>query len=139
MGDGLPVRSLLGRTRRAEVSFHPDGRIDVSARVSLALSLRRGDVLDVLRAGRELWLVVRFRAPARGRHEASCRPSKGEGRNFRAWSARLCRAVSAECGLGGSAARLAAGDAGEPLPGVPGVPLLTLAASRRDGPITLLE
>lgn len=92
------MQSVLGNTRRTDITFHAGGRIDISARVSRALSLRRGDVIDILAAGGELYLYVLHRAPTVGRHEAACFPTHLHSRHFRAWSWRLCNYVLRKSG-----------------------------------------
>lgn len=107
--------SLLDRSRRSDVTFHSDGRIDISAGVSKSLGLVAGDVVDVLTDGRDYFLCVRHRAcDVVGRHEArvwavnrSCRRHN----HYRCWSRRLCRAVLDVCG--GDVARVIACDAEE--------------------------
>jgi len=104
------MQSILGNTRKADLTFHPGGRIDISAHVAKELSLRRGDVLDVVDDGDEIYLYVKFRAPVVGRHEAVCFPTKTGGRHFRTWSKRLCRAMMTICGIGGNVLRLPVGE-----------------------------
>lgn len=84
------MQSILGNTRKTDITFHADGRIDISARVAKMLSLQRGDVIDVLLDGGELYLYIKLHAPTVGRHEAACFPTHSRGRHFRAWSQRLC-------------------------------------------------
>ncbi|HIT83302.1 MAG TPA: hypothetical protein IAA99_03780 [Candidatus Avibacteroides faecavium] len=103
------MQSILGNTRKTDMTFHPDGRIDISARVSRELSLQRGDVIDVLDCGNELYLYVKFRAPVSGRHEAACFPSKTGGKHFRTWSKRLCLAMMRKCGAPDGVLRLPLG------------------------------
>ncbi len=87
------MQSILGNTRKTDITFHHNGRIDISARVAKMLSLRKGDVIDLLYGDRELYLYVRMRAPTVGRHEAACFPTHANSRHFRTWSQRLCHAV----------------------------------------------
>lgn len=87
------MKSILGNTRRTDIAFHDDGRIDISARVSKILSLQKGDVVDVLEDDGELYLYVRFHGHVIGRHEAACFPTHPNSRHFRAWSRRLSRHI----------------------------------------------
>ena len=83
------VERLLGeRTRRPDITFYRNGRIDITASVAERLSLRAGDVIDIARGKEEYYLYVRLRRSdgAVGRHEAQCYPSKSGTRNFRAYS-----------------------------------------------------
>lgn len=107
------MQSILGNTRKTDITFHAGGRIDISARVSGLLSLRRGDVIDILDGGDELFLYVRHRAPTVGRHEAACFPTHQDSRHFRAWSDRLCHYMIKAAGRPLPCVRLSVG---EPLP-----------------------
>ena len=80
------------------MTFHANGKIDISARVSNALSLSRGDVIDIMDDGDgEAYIYVKHRAPVVGRHEAVCFPTKDGGHHFRTWSLKLCRYVMDTC------------------------------------------
>lgn len=87
------MQSILGNTRKTDITFHANGRVDISSHVAKALSLQRGDVIDVLDGGGELYLYVKHHAPTVGRHEAACFPTHSGSRHFRAWSQKLCRAL----------------------------------------------
>lgn len=87
------MQSILGNTRKTDITFHANGRIDISAHVAKALSLQRGDVIDVLDGEGELYLYVKLHAPTVGRHEATCFPTHSRSRHFRAWSQKLCRYI----------------------------------------------
>lgn len=88
------MTSTLENTRRPDITFHCDGRIDITARVAKALSLHPGDVIDIAHDGREYLLYVKHHN-AVGLHEAQCAPTyKGRTcNNLRAHSKRLCQAV----------------------------------------------
>lgn len=88
-----PMQSILGNTRKTDITFHAGGRIDISARVVKTLSLQKGDVIDVMDAGGEFYLYVKIHAPTVGRHEATCFPTHSRSCHFRAWSQKLCRAL----------------------------------------------
>ena len=42
------MKSILGNTRKADITFHDNGRINISARVSKLLELSHGDVIDIM-------------------------------------------------------------------------------------------
>lgn len=86
------MQSILGNTRKADITFYASGRIDISARVAKHLQLSRGDVLDIMIDQDEFYLYVRLRSP-NGRHEACVFPSNRQGKHFRASSKRLCSAI----------------------------------------------
>lgn len=106
------MTSILDNTRRPDVSFYRGGRIDITARVAKILKLRKGDVIDVAYDGWEYMLYVRSRGTVTvGRHEAKCFPTnrgKLRANNFRAHSAKLCRAIL-NASMAADAARLPAG------------------------------
>lgn len=103
------MQSLIGNNRRADISFFPNGRIDISARLSRLLSLQSGDTIDIKFDGYEYYIYVRNRSPFGGRFEAQCFPSNKKGRHFRAYSRRLYAAVSRACHADGCL-RIAAGE-----------------------------
>lgn len=86
--------TTLDNTRRPDITFHSDGRIDITARVAKALSLHPGDVIDIAHDAGEYYLYVKHRNTI-GRHEAQCRATyRGKTcNNLRAHSKRLCLAV----------------------------------------------
>ena len=90
------MQSILGNTRKADITFYASGRIDISARVAKHLQLSRGDVLDIMIDQDEFYLYVRLRSP-NGRHEAMVFPTNKAGNHFRTSSSRLCTAILQEC------------------------------------------
>ncbi|MBR5835201.1 MAG: hypothetical protein IKY66_03460 [Bacteroidales bacterium] len=85
----------MGSTRCPDISFHRNGQIDITARISNAIGIEEGDVIDIAEDRGEYYLYVRVKsAEVVGRHEARCYPTKrgkkGRGRNLRAYSKRLC-------------------------------------------------
>ena len=52
------MQSILGNTRKADITFYASGRIDISARVAKHLQLSRGDVLDIMIDQDEFYLYV---------------------------------------------------------------------------------
>lgn len=87
------MKSLLGNTRKNDITVYRNGRIDISAHVSLLLGLNKGDVIDLIDTGSEYFLYVKYHAPTVGRHEAVCFPTNACGRHFRTYSKRLCNAL----------------------------------------------
>lgn len=108
------MKHLLENTRRHDITFNADGRIEISARVSKALDIHPGDVIDIALddVGREVYLYVKHRAPLAGRHKAQCYPT-GKGRtcnSLRAHSVEICRKVLDMRGYSATQARLPVGD-----------------------------
>lgn len=100
------MNNILKTTRRPDISFYPDGRIDITARVTKALSLQPGDVIDILTDGVEFYLYIKYKK-ALGRHHAQLFPTnKGMCNNLRAHSVALTKAIGAVISL---PARLMAG------------------------------
>lgn len=93
------MQSIIGPVRRPGITFHADGRIEITARVASILALAKGDSINVGTIADEYLLYVRHRAaPATpAAYEATVYPTRPRVRNFRAWSARLCRAVIRLC------------------------------------------
>jgi hypothetical protein len=96
------MTSLIPNTRRPDISFHPDGRIDITARIAKLLQLEDGDVIDVAKSFDEYLLYVQLRADkCEGRHEATVHPTnkgKRSSNNFRAHSRRLCQSMRVASG-----------------------------------------
>lgn len=87
------MQSILGNTRKTDLTFRANGQIDITARVADMLALKKGDVIDILTDSHgvgELYLYVRMHAPTVGHHKAACFPSHQPFRHFRAWSKKLC-------------------------------------------------
>lgn len=105
------IRRALDSTRRPDITFHRNGRIDITARVSRHLGLKDGDVIDLLDDGNDWHMYVRSRSEdVRGRHEGQCRatnPAKRCCHNFRTYSKKICDLVLGMSG--GDVARIIAG------------------------------
>lgn len=81
------MESLLSHSRKPDITFHRNGRIDISARIAHKLSLAKGDVIDVTVAENELMLFVKYKGTERiGRHEATVYPTSAGRGTFRTWS-----------------------------------------------------
>lgn len=91
------MNSILQNTRRPDISFYPDGRIDITARVAKILNLQEGDVIDIASDGKEYLLYRKLKASdIIGRHEGQCHKTKKSVKscnNLRAYSKCLCAAM----------------------------------------------
>lgn len=92
------MQSIVPNSRRPDVTFYPNGRIDISSHVAVQLGLRRGDVIDVAVHKGEFLLYVRHRTEdvVCGRYEAHVYPSckgKKHANNLRTYSRKLCKAM----------------------------------------------
>lgn len=103
-----PMQSILGNTRKADITFHRGGRINISARVSKSLGLTHGDVVDIMEGTGETYLYVKHRAPVVGKHEGMVFRSNKNGHHCVASSITLCRYIMSRCG-GGDKVRLCCG------------------------------
>lgn len=87
------VHEMIPTTRHGDVTFHADGRIDITAHVSRQLKLERGDVVGIATTDdtpREHYLyVARRHTGILGRHACTCKPAKGHGHYLRVHSKRL--------------------------------------------------
>ncbi|MGN0032449.1 MAG: hypothetical protein ACI358_01515 [Candidatus Limimorpha sp.] len=92
------MKSILGNTRRADITFSSYGRIGISSRVSKSLDLQAGDVIDIMEDCYETYLYVKHRASSVvGRHEATVFQSNRRGRHYVASSVLLCRYILSKC------------------------------------------
>lgn len=88
------MESILGNSRRPDVTFYLSGRIDITSRVARLLRLNEGDVVDIGIHQNEYYIYVRNRSNSViGKHEAQCFASKKNSCNFRAYSKKLCSAI----------------------------------------------
>ena len=110
------MKHLLDNTRRHDITFNADGRIEISARATRALDLHPGDVIDVAidEVGRECYLYIKHRAEKlSGRHKAQCHVTNSRVKkcnSLRAHSVELCRKVLDMRGCDSNQARLPVGD-----------------------------
>lgn len=88
------IKSISANTRKPDLTFYSNGRIDICANAAKALGLVRGDVIDIASDGVEVYLYVKHRASdVVGRHRGVCNPTKigkRKSNNMRAWNAALC-------------------------------------------------
>ncbi len=93
------MESLLGnRTRRADITFHSNGKIDITSRLTKMLGLCDGDVIDIAFDRGEYYIYrMREAKDLVGRHEAQChgthRGRLHPTRSLRAYSKRICTAI----------------------------------------------
>lgn len=92
------MQSILGNTRKADISFSRSGLICISASVAKALSLAHGDVIDIMDEQGEFLLFVKHRAPVVGRHVGMVFSTKKKSNHFRTSSVKLCRFIHHRCG-----------------------------------------
>lgn len=91
------IKSISANTRKPDLTFYKSGRIDISAAVTKALALHKGDVIDIASDGIEYYIYAKYRAATVvGRHRGRCFPSKQGKRksnNMRAHSVALTSVV----------------------------------------------
>ncbi len=110
------MKSFFANTRRHDITFNADGRIEISARATRALDLHPGDVIDVAfdEVGRECYLYIKHRAEKlSGRHKAQCHVTNSRVKkcnSLRAHSVELCRKVLDMRGYSASQAKLPVGE-----------------------------
>jgi hypothetical protein len=91
---------VINITRRADITFHPDGRIDLTAHVAKTLDLNPGDVVNIAEEegdSTEHYLYVSRRGgEATGRHACTCRRVKS-GHYLRVFSKPLATHILHQC------------------------------------------
>jgi hypothetical protein len=112
------MQSILNNTRKADITFHGNGRIDITSAVSVSLGLAVGDVIDICTNGYgQYFLVVAHKGNSIiGKYQAkvyATKKGKRHNRNLRAYSVRLCRAMMR---LHGDGSRDVAFAVSEPMP-----------------------
>lgn len=90
------MKSLLGNTRIADLTFHKSGRINISSRIAKGLCLSGGDVIDIAEDNGEYYIYCLRRAPI-GRHHGVVYPTSKNGGGFVGSSTTLARAILAVC------------------------------------------
>ncbi len=95
------MKKIIQGSRHADVTFHRDGRIDLTAHVVKALDLHEGDVINIAELGErypEHFIFVARRAvDATGRHSGICRPVKRGGNYQRVYSKCLTDYILHRC------------------------------------------
>lgn len=106
------MQSILGSTRKADITFHHTGRICISARIAKTLGLAHHDVIDIIkdeqRSRNEYYMVIKHR-DAVGKHEGMVFRSNKNGRHYIASSIKLSRYIMQQCGVS-DRVRLCCGD-----------------------------
>lgn len=122
------MTNLLGNTRKPDITFYKNGRIDITARVAKALELSEGDVIDVAMERHEYLLYIKYHHDnVVGRHEAQCRETKRGLRkcnNIRTYSKRLTDAILQASGTD-LIARLPVGAVVQLESGITAIPIIT--------------
>lgn len=99
------TRPLINTTRRADITFHPNGRIDLTAHVAKALQLQPGDVVNIAEededATEHYLYVSRRGGEAKGRHACTCRRVK-HGQYLRVFSKALATHILTLCHADGA-------------------------------------
>ena len=88
----MEIRKVMTMSRHHDVTFHSDGRIDITAHVAKTLDLHAGDVINIAEVGSypERYLYVARRATdTLGRHSCRCLPVKNGGNYLRVFSRSL--------------------------------------------------
>lgn len=88
------MKSILPNSRKHDISFHPSGKIDISAHIARSLSLAPGDVIDIVQESGEWYLYVKLRSGHYvGRHDGRVwATARGKG-TFRTCSKAITNAV----------------------------------------------
>ena len=96
------MKSILLNSRKHDISFHANGKIDISAHIARKLSLAPGDVIDIVQTGGKWYLYVKLHAGTyAGRHTGAVwSTAHGKG-TFRTWSKTMTKAVLAAAGATG--------------------------------------
>lgn len=106
----MTARSIIPFTRRPDITFSANGKIDITSRVVRALGIRPGDVIGIMTLPGEYYLhIARRKEDLIGRHEAQCHPTRKNSNFFRAWSRRLTSAILSQYGSGASRAEIMVG------------------------------
>ena len=88
------MKSFLHNSRKHDISFHPSGKIDISAHIARRLALAPGDVIDIVHDSGEWYLYVKLRAGAyTGRHNGKVWATANGKGTFRTCSKALTNAV----------------------------------------------
>lgn len=105
------MERLIKSTRRPDITFNRDGRIQITAAIAAALDLQPGDCINIYADNGEYYMFA-IHSERNERCHARVYPTKRGSRNFRAISVRLVCSLLDACGI---TARRAAFAAGEPV------------------------
>lgn len=93
------MQSILGNSRKPDIIFYRNGRIEIASNVAKILNLSHGDVLDIMIDKPEYYLYVKYRADEKvGKHESTIFPTN-KGNHYRTSSCKLCSTILNECGI----------------------------------------
>ena len=104
----LPMKSILGNSRKPDIVFKKSGIIEITAHLAKLLNMNQGDAIDLLSDDGEIYIFVKHRNPI-GRYPAMVYRSNKHGNHFRTWSTRLSSEILNICGVS-DIARLAVGE-----------------------------
>lgn len=86
---------IIPTTRRGDVTFHADGRIDLTAHVTKSLDLHVGDVINIIKTGGDYPEHLLYRARRAsdtiGRHACVCHATRERGRYLRVFNKRMAQ------------------------------------------------
>ena len=91
------MKSILGNSRIADLTFYKSGRIQISSRIGKGLAMEDGDVIDIGVEDGEYYLYIKHRQPV-GKHHAMVSPSSKHGGGFICSSIVLSRELLNLCG-----------------------------------------
>ena len=92
------MRSLIDNTKRPDVIFHKNGKIDIAANVAKTLNLKAGDVIDIITNNIEYYIVVKYKAnEVVGNHDCKVMRSNKHGNHLRCYSKKLCNKIFSIC------------------------------------------
>lgn len=96
------MKSILPNSRKHDISFHPSGKIDISAHIARKLNLTPGDVIDIAQESGEWYLHVKLRSGTyTGRHEGRVQATVNGKGTFRTYSKTITSAVLRATGKSG--------------------------------------
>lgn len=92
---------IMATTRMGDITFHQNGRIDITAHVAQTLTLEPGDVVNIMEKGtncKEYYLyVARRKGQVVGRHACTCHRVKNRGNYLRVFSKTLATFMLGIC------------------------------------------
>ncbi len=98
MEDNHPI---VRSTRMGDITFHSNGRIDITAHVARTLDLKPGDVVNIAAIGgycMEYYLyVAKRKEQVMGRHACTCRNVKNNGHYLRVFSKPMAQFIISLC------------------------------------------
>lgn len=80
------MNTILNNSRKPDIIFCKNGKIEISSRIAKELQLEKGDVIDILPQDEEMYLYIKHKAPKVGRYQAQVFTTNKRGKHCRAWS-----------------------------------------------------